>query len=66
MVLDGTKYDAYDFNQGRYDETVQLFSGDTISLTWRAGTTVDGIIYLHHDGVSHYYSFHYASNCNKG
>jgi len=47
-----TEYDEYDFNQGAsYDETPELFTGDTPSLPFPDGYDTDGFIYLWHDGV---------------
>lgn len=47
-----TEYDEYSFEQGQsYDESVDLFTGDTEYLRHPYGYDQDGSIYLHHDGV---------------
>jgi len=49
---DASTYDEYDFNQGaEYDETLALYSGDTLPLKFPNGYDQKGEIYLQHDGV---------------
>lgn len=47
-----SQLDEYDFNQGQsYNETPELFTGDTEFLRFPAGYTQSGHIYLEDDGV---------------
>lgn len=49
---DEITYDEWDFNQGTsFDASVDLFTGDTPSLSFPAGYGQKGEIFLQHDGV---------------